>query len=83
MNREVEIESEQALKSPLFYNDNIKIGGTYIYHSSWFQKGIRYINDLLNVNGEFYTYEQFKDITGINSKHSPVSWNYKGSKILF
>ena len=67
MNKVVELEPEQVLKSPLFYNDNIKIGETYIYHSSWFQKGIRYINDLLNVNGEFYTYEQFKDITGINS----------------
>ena len=59
-------KQEQVLKSPLFLNENIKIGGSYIYYSSWFQIGIRYINDLIKDNGEFYTYEEFKDITGIH-----------------
>ena len=62
---------EQVLKSPLFYNENIKIGGSYIYYSSWFQIGLRYINDLIKDNGEFYTYEEFKDITGIHP-NTPV-----------
>ena len=44
----------------------LKIGGLYIYYSIWFQTGIRYINDLIKDNGDFYTYEEFKDITGIH-----------------
>lgn len=67
MNKVIDTNEEQVLKSPLFYNDSIKIGGSYIYYSSWFQTGIRYINDLLKDNGEFYTHEEFRDITGINS----------------
>ena len=66
INKVKDSKQEQVLKSPLFYNENIKIGGSYIYYSSWFQIGIRYINDLINDNGEFYTYEEFKDITGIH-----------------
>ena len=66
INKVNDSKQKQVLKSPLFYNENIKIGGSYIYYSSWFQTGIRYINDLIKDIGEFYTYEEFKDITGIH-----------------
>lgn len=67
MNRLICFNEEQVLKSPLFYNEGIKIGGTDIYYSAWFKKGFRFINDLVKDNGEFYTHEEFRDITGINS----------------
>ena len=45
---------ESILNSPIYYNIYIKFGGSHVYFKSWFNKGIRYINDLVNKNGEFY-----------------------------
>ena len=43
------------LSSPLLYNYNVKIGGTPINFDSWHEKGLFYINDILNENGSIYT----------------------------
>lgn len=43
----------------LFHNNCIKIDHKTIFHNDWYTKGIRYINDLLNENGDFYTWEDF------------------------
>ena len=56
---------EDILKSPIYYNNNIKIGGLGIYYRSWFNKGIKYINDLVNENGDFYQQNEFT--TGIQT----------------
>ena len=55
------------LQTPIFYNENIKIGGSYIFYKAWYKKGIRYLNDLINENGKFYSHVEFQEITGINS----------------
>ena len=80
INKVKDSKQEQVPKTPLFYNENIKIYDplSYIYYSSWFQIGIRYINDLIKDNGEFYAYEEFKDITGIH----PNTLVYHGNKII-
>ena len=43
----------QVLKCPLFYNNNIKVGGTHIYYTNWYKIGIKYINDIIKEDGEF------------------------------
>ena len=58
---------DDILKSPIYYNNNIKIGGLDIYYRSWFNKGIKYVNDLVNENGDFYQQNEFTMKTGIQT----------------
>ena len=58
INYETEIGEEQILKSPLFYNRNIKIDRKYVFYKTWYDKGIRFVNDLVNQNGSFYSYQE-------------------------
>ena len=58
MNYKTEICEEQILKSPLFYNRNIKIDRKYVFYKTWYDKGIRFVNDLVNQNGSFYSYQE-------------------------
>ena len=69
INSEKVINEDQVLKCPLFYNNNIKVGGTHIYYTNWYKKGIKYINDLIKEDGEFYTLEEFIETTGIQTNH--------------
>ena len=64
-----EINERSVLKTPIFYNENtcIKIGNSYIFYSAWFKKGVRFINDLVKDNGEFFTQGEFTDNTGIQT----------------
>ena len=61
------LTEETTLKSPIYYNNNIKIGGSHVFFKSWFDKGIKYINDLVNENGEFYQQNEFTMKTGIQT----------------
>ena len=69
INSEKVLNEDQVLKCPLFYNNNIKVGGTHIYYTNWYKKGIKYINDLIKEDGEFYTLEEFIETTGIQTNH--------------
>ena len=51
--------SEYFLKTPLFHNSCLKIGGVPIFYKRWFLKGIYYINDLYNKDGIPMTYNEF------------------------
>lgn len=53
------------MKSPIFYNNDIKVGGQFIYYNEWYKRGVRYINDLVKNNGDFYSPEEFSKIAGI------------------
>ena len=67
INKKVTFTEEDILKSPIYYNNNIKIGGLDIYYRSWFNKGIKYVNDLVNENGDFYQQNEFTTKTGIQT----------------
>ena len=58
INYKTEIGEEQILKSPLFYNRYIKIDRKYVFYKTWYDKGIRFVNDLVNQNGSFYSYQE-------------------------
>ena len=59
INYKTEIGEEQILKSPLFYNRNIKIDRKYVFfYKTWYDKGIRFVNDLVNQNVSFYSYQE-------------------------
>ena len=35
------------------------MGGQTIYYDKWFKNGVRFINDLVKDNGEFFSYQDF------------------------
>ena len=67
INKKTLVTEEYVLTSPIYYNKNIQIGGTHIYYKSWFDNGIKYVNDLINEQGEFYEQTEFMQKTGIQT----------------
>lgn len=64
INCKMEIDEEHVLKSPIFCNKNIKVGRNHIFYKTWYDKGIRFVNDLVNDNGNFKNYQEIKITTG-------------------
>ena len=60
INYKTEIGEDQILKSPLFYNRNIKVDRKCVFYKIWYDKGIRFVNDLVNQNGSFYSYQEVR-----------------------
>ena len=58
-NEKLGVDDEFILKSPIFYNKNILIGGQTIYYDKWFKIGVRFSNDLIKGKGEFFSYQEF------------------------
>lgn len=56
-------DTEDYSKCPLFYNSNILIGNKSIFLKSWYDKGIRYINDILDENGRILNKATFEKIS--------------------
>lgn len=69
LNEKTDITEESLLKCPIFYNNNIQVGGKAIYYNTWYNKGVRYLTDLVNDNGELYSQEEFSNITGIQTNY--------------
>ena len=71
------VYEEKIFKTPIFYN---KIGGEDIYYDKWFKKGARLINDLINDNGEFFSYEEFSEILSIQTNYLQYCGTIKAIK---
>ena len=44
----------------LWYNPNIKMGNKSVHLKRWSEKAILYVGDLINQEGEFYTFNEFE-----------------------
>ena len=51
----------EMLSECIFYNSNILRNNTSIFFNNWFDNEIRKIRDLLNENGNFMSFDQFKN----------------------
>lgn len=58
---------EYFLSSPIWLNDNIKIGNKCVFNQHWFDHGIRFINDILNDDGSFMSFEQLQQCYNIDT----------------
>ena len=74
---------EEFLQTPIFYNENIKIGGFSI-KKKWNDKGVYFINDTVSKNGEFLTELEFKKnvqnkykLPGNNPSYKKICKKYK------
>ena len=58
---------DNILQTPVFYNENIRIGRKPIFYQTCCNKGITFVNDFVKDNGEFYSENEFKNIYGIKT----------------
>ena len=54
----IQAEEKDWLSKPLWKSSSIQIGHESIFFKSWYEKGIRYINDLIDSNGNMLTQEE-------------------------
>ena len=47
---------KEILASPVWYNSNLIRGRTF-FIKDWFNKGVRFISDLLDRNGNIYEFQ--------------------------
>ena len=56
---------EDILYSPIWYNSKL-IQGQNFFIKEWYDKGVRQIIDLLDAEGKFYQYNDFKQKYNVN-----------------
>ena len=54
-------------QAPIFCNTNLLVGGTSFFYKSWLDKGICYIRDLVDNQGNFLDLKAFNQSTSINT----------------
>ena len=60
---------------PLWNNDYIKIGNSSIYNKNLCQKGVRFVNDILDTNVDFFfSLEHFQEKYNIQINFLFLSW---------
>ena len=57
------------LKSPIYYNHNVTVDSACDFYKGWFRKGVKYLNDFVKENGEFYTWEEFSETKNIQTNY--------------
>ena len=50
---------KEVLDFPIWYNSNLTRGHTF-YINEWFNKGVRLVSELVDLNGNIYQFQRFK-----------------------
>ena len=58
---------KECLTESLWFNDSFKIDHKYVFYANWDARGIRFVNDLLDENGHFLSFEEFKIFLKVKS----------------
>ena len=61
------------LNQPLWYNENVKVGGKSVFHKKWFDKGIIFIHDLVDDTGNFLNLHDIQNNLGIETNFLEVN----------
>lgn len=61
INEKIEVTQENICEIPIFCNNDICIDKKCIFFKDWYNKGIRFINDFVNENGEFYSQQELTE----------------------
>ena len=56
------ISTAECLVEPLWYNGLFKIDSKVIFYKKFFENGVIFVRHLVNENGEYHTYNDFKQI---------------------
>lgn len=54
---------EQVLHMPLFYNHKLLAGNRYIYIQTLYNKGVKFVKDILNPQGDFVDLNYLEQVT--------------------
>ena len=73
----------EVLKSTLWFNDKIKVGGKCIYYKHWESKGVKFICDLIDENGDFLPLEDFKNTFSVHTNFLEYSGVLRAIKSSF
>ena len=52
------------LYSPIWFNSNLNRGAN-LFIKDWLERGVRSIIDLYNLNGELYTFGEFRELYNV------------------
>ena len=63
----VDWDKSSPYQTPIFCNTNLLVGGTSFFYKSWLDKGIGYIRDLMDNQGNFLDLKAFNQSTSINT----------------
>ena len=55
------LSNDNILTQSLWFNDNITVNNSSVWYKAWDKKGVRFVNDLLNVDGQFLSFIDFKN----------------------
>ena len=61
------VNDTQVLSINIWYNPDIKVGGSSVCYKRWLAAGIVFLGDLISEEGHLYTYRQFIANFGINT----------------
>lgn len=64
---DVDLDKNNLQHTPIFYNKYLTVDGRSFWYNTWFQKGVHYVMDLLDVQGNFYDFEVFVERTAIRT----------------
>ena len=51
---------------PVWYNSNIKIGNKVVFFKSWYDKGVKVVQDFLDEDGHFLCYDVFQQLYNLD-----------------
>ena len=71
------------LQLPIWYNNMIKIGNKSIFYKDWYNHGIRYIRDLVDIENKFYDIKDFQNQYNIKTNFITYYGLIKAIKTTF
>ena len=68
LNESIILDVEAILSQPLHHNVNITVDKKPFFNQEWLSHGVCYINDLLDDNGQFLSWNSFKEEYALSNK---------------
>jgi hypothetical protein len=61
------VDNTDVTLQTIWFNSSIKVGHNTIFYKEWYRKGIKIIDDLLDENKQFLTFQQFVNKYNVNT----------------
>ena len=69
-------------QTPIFCNKNLLVGGKSFFYKSWLEKGICFIQDLMDIEGNLFNFHAFIQSTSIKTNFLQYQVVMNASKSL-
>ena len=75
--------SSELYSIPIWFNENIMAGGKFIFKPNYVNKGILFINDITNINGDFLSYYDFQKLYNVKTHFLEYASILSASRLYF